>query len=193
MPEKIIYLIRHAEPDVPLSRQGRRQAEQLRDAFSDIALEAAFTSPLLRARETAQVLGRGVLPVEVVPALRELDGGVWDGLPFSEIYARWPEHFHGSCRSEPPPGGESDQAGWARGLDALCGIAGRIDRCAAVVAHSGLNRLLLCGLMGQPLQLKKRVPQSYACVSILDWQDGHFTVREAGIPLEVWAQRAART
>lgn len=207
MPEKIIYLIRHAEPeypagericlgchvDVPLSRQGRRQAEQLRDAFSDIALEAAFTSPLLRARETAQVLGRGVLPVEVVPALRELDGGVWDGLPFSEIYARWPEHFHGSCRSEPPPGGESDQAGWVRGLDALCGIAGRIDRCAAVVAHSGLNRLLLCGLMGQPLQLKKRVPQSYACVSILDWQDGHFTVREAGIPLEVWAQRAART
>ena len=56
-----------------------------------------------------------------------------------------------------------------------------------------MNRLLLCGLMGQPLQLKKRVPQSYACVSILDWQDGHFTVREAGIPLEVWAQRAART
>ena len=47
--------------------------------------------------------------------------------------------------------------------------------------------------MGQPLQLKKQVPQSYACVSILDWQDGHFTVREAGIPLEVWAQRAART
>ena len=124
MPEKIIYLIRHAEPeypagericlgchvDVPLSRQGRRQAEQLRDAFSDIALEAAFTSPLLRARETAQVLGRGVLPVEVVPALRELDGGVWDGLPFSELYARWPEHFHGSCRSEPPPGGERGSA-----------------------------------------------------------------------------------
>ncbi|MDP6776004.1 MAG: histidine phosphatase family protein [Candidatus Latescibacteria bacterium] len=97
--------------DVPLSRAGHQQAillgERLRDAFDVTAL---YTSPLRRARETAEVVGR---LVHVVPAteqdLRELDGGELAGLTYDEARDRYPDLIlHG--RSAPGtriPGGES--------------------------------------------------------------------------------------
>ena len=98
MAEKQIYLVRHALPDypggakmclgqkndLPLSTQGHAQAQQLGRFFSLLPLEAVYTSPLLRARQTAAQIA-GSRPLHVLQDLIELCGGAWDGLPFAEI------------------------------------------------------------------------------------------------------------
>lgn len=185
MPDKLIYLIRHAQPDypggkmmclgqksdLPLSAAGFSQAEALARYFDALPIEAVYTSPLLRARQTAEALA-GARPVFVLHDLIEMHGGEWDGLTFDELRARYPLHFGKGRQLSCPPGGESDESGLGRIRAALAHIARQTERCAAVVAHSGLNRLLLCELTGQPFHEKKRVPQDCACVNVLRLSGG---------------------
>ena len=194
MTEKTIYLIRHAHPDypggvkmclgrrndLPLSMQGFAQAEALRRRFAHIPLEAVYTSPLLRARQTAQAVAGHTRPVLVVDDLTELDGGEWDGLTYDQLHARFPASFGPGAKGGCPPGGESDDAGLARMKNAFMHIAANTQTCAAIVAHSGVNRLLLCDLAGLPLSEKKKMGQDYAAVSVLVCTDGLWTIRELG-------------
>lgn len=200
---KTIYLIRHAQPaypggkriclgqkvDVPLSDEGVRQAQRLGRAFRQIPLEAVFASPMLRAQQTAQCLAGEERCVQTMDGFKELDGGVWDGQPFDVIRAQYPSYFVSGVPVPPPPGGESDEQGLSRMREAFAQVTRQVDRCAAIVAHSGVNRVFLCGMLDQPLAYKKRIPQEYASVSVLCFEDGVWRVREAGIPLEEWENR----
>jgi len=76
--------------DVPLSAQGRHEAEALAARLSGVRIDRIVSSPMARALETAQVLAKG-RPVEVDGRLRELDYGRWEGLDYAEIDARDPE------------------------------------------------------------------------------------------------------
>ena len=195
MDEKTIYLIRHAHPalppgvekmclgrknDLPLSEKGLAQAQGLAQRFAAIPLEAVYTSPLQRARQTAQAIAGDARPLHVLEDLIELDGGEWDGLTFEQLHERYPHAFGPGAKGACPPGGESDEDGLARMLAALEYIASRTERCAAIVAHSGVNRLLLCSLAGLPMVEKKRMGQDHAAVSVLVCQDGRWIIRELG-------------
>ena len=198
MPDKIIYLIRHAHPDypggvkmclgrkndLPLSPVGFEQAEALRRFFSAIPLEAVYASPLLRARQTAEAMANGLRPVHILDDLIELDGGEWDGLTFDELRERYPVHFAKSGRRFlNPPGGESNESGLARIRAALDHVDTGTLRCAAIVAHGGVNRLLLCSLLGLPMDEKRKTAQDYAGVSLLALENGIWTVQELCIPI----------
>ena len=63
-----------------------------------------------------------------------------------------------------------------RARAALAYVAQRTGRCAVMVAHAGLNRLLLCALLGRPLCEKKRIPQGYAAVNLLQYAHGAWRV-----------------
>ena len=177
MADKTFYIIRHALPDfpdgeslclgrrldLPLGPEGRAQAAQLGREFSALPVEAVFSSPLLRAQQTAAPIAGAGRPLITLDALTELDGGEWDALPFSEIRRRWPGS-RGGC----PPGGESDELGLARMQRVLAEIDARTQRCAVIVAHGGVNRLLLCALAGKPLSEKKQFAQDYAAVGMIE-------------------------
>ncbi len=193
MGEKTIYLIRHAHPDypadvekmclgrkndLPLSAQGFRQAAALSCRFQNIPLEAVYASPLLRARQTAEAIAGSNRPIRILDDLIELDGGEWDGLTFDQLRERYPDSFGPHAGGGCPPGGESDESGLARMRCALAYIAKHTQSCAAIVAHSGVNRLLLCDLAGLPLSQKKKMGQDHAAVSILVCTDGIWTIRE---------------
>jgi broad specificity phosphatase PhoE len=94
--------------DVPLSDQGRREAEALAARLAGVRIDRIVSSPMTRALETAQVLARG-RPVEVDDRLRELDYGRWEGLDYAEIDARDPE-LRARWEADPAttcsPGGE---------------------------------------------------------------------------------------
>lgn len=192
MSSKLIYLIRHAQPDYPdgkmmclgqkndlsLSLLGFRQAEALGRHFQNLPIETVYTSPLLRARQTAQAVAGETHPVHILPDLIELDGGEWDGLTFDQLHERYPSYFGKGRQASCPPGGEADEQGLARAHAALDYVAAHTQRCAALVAHSGINRILLCDLLRQPLHEKKRVPQDCGCINLLEYRNGEWLVKE---------------
>jgi len=88
-----LLLVRHGETDWnaegklqghtdrPLNDFGRRQARALADRLAGEEIEALYASDLVRARETAEILGAKLgLPVVVDPDLREKNWGSWEGL-----------------------------------------------------------------------------------------------------------------
>lgn len=116
--------------DPGLDELGRRQASALAATLTDAAL--VVTSPLRRARETAEALGR---PVTVDERWAEVDYGELDGTPLAEVagetWARWrgdPDHA--------PPGGESLRQLGARvrpACEDLLAEAAEVD--VVVVSH----------------------------------------------------------
>lgn len=113
----------HANP--PLNAMGREQAAGLADALAARELAAIYSSPLLRALETARIVAatRGLEPV-LLDGLREVDVGSWSGLTRAEIeqrfpeeYARWLDYAQGWEDGE-----TYDEMG-RRAVDALLGIA----------------------------------------------------------------------
>ncbi|MBR4040631.1 MAG: histidine phosphatase family protein [Clostridia bacterium] len=192
MSVKTIYLIRHAHPDypggvkmclgqkndLPLSSRGFEQAQALGRRFACIPLEAVYASPLLRARQTAQAIAGDQRPLRILDDLIELDGGEWDGLTYDQLHERFPAHFGPGAKGGCPPGGESDEAGLARMLSALSHVESQTVSCAAVVAHSGVNRLALCRILGLPLSEKKKTGQDYAAVAVLTCTEGVWAVQE---------------
>jgi len=101
-----IFLARHGESDWnvakrfqghsdrPLTERGRQQAHALADLVASQEIDAVYTSPLSRARETAEIVAvrAGLEPI-ALPELREVDTGSWSGLSRVDVEARFPEGF----------------------------------------------------------------------------------------------------
>ena len=179
---RYVYLIRHGElalPDtkkrcysrteLPLSQRGIEQGRELSAWAATRGMEAVYTSPLGRCRETAELMASGALPVHTVASLREVDVGEWEGLTFDEIRERWPTVYaaRGSRMSEvAPPGGESFYRAAVRFNNALQDIMSEHTGNLAVVAHSGVIRSWLfhfAGLGGSMFS----VPVPYAGIATL--------------------------
>jgi alpha-ribazole phosphatase len=141
-----LYVIRHGQPaltgvllgqsDPPLSSQGRAQASGIR--IPDCRL---YSSPLLRARETALMLKPDAI---VLTDLAEISYGEWDGLAWSEIENRWPQLAQDKLRdwqSVVPPFGETWEQFTARVNRALREII-QEQIPAAIVAHEAVNAIV---------------------------------------------------
>ena len=128
----------HADP--PLNALGRAQARELAERLAQKPVAAVFASPLVRARETAEIVAARLgLSVELVEALREVDVGSWSGLTRDEIaerfpagYRRWLDCAHGW------EDGESYQELGERVVASLLELAGRhAGELILVVTHGG--------------------------------------------------------
>ncbi len=182
--ETLIYLLRHGEValaetrrfighlDVPLSEHGERQSRAQAERLAGAPLAAVFTSDLARARRTGEIVGarHGLAPV-VVPGLREMAMGRWDGLTAEEIQRREPEAFAdwmARVGEFPFPEGESVSDLLARAWPAFEAIvAAHAGGAIAVVAHGGTNRALLCAALGLPLGRLLALGQDYGALSVL--------------------------
>ena len=91
----------HSDP--PLNATGRAQAHELAEELHATPIAVAYTSPLRRASETAEIVARRLdIPVQTSASLMEVDVGSWSGLTRSEVearfpdgYSRWREYGHG--------------------------------------------------------------------------------------------------
>ena len=99
-----IFLIRHCRPkiienvsiclgrkDIPLSKEGIDEAGQLKKYFSNIGLSGIYSSPLIRARHTAEIIADKKMNVIIKDGFSELNIGRWDGMSFAEIKEKYPE------------------------------------------------------------------------------------------------------
>lgn len=200
--QSLIYLIRHAEvdkasprrflgrTDLPLNRNGILQAQALHGQLRHIPFSRVCTSSLQRAVQTAALVsGRQPESLLLIEEFNEINLGDWEGLSVAEVESRFPgayeqrgrdmEHFR-------PHKGESFRDLADRCYPALIRLAGTDPGPLLIIAHAGVNRVLLCRLQDRPLQQVMEIPQDYCGVTILRCSPERWTVEAVnlrGLPL----------
>lgn len=190
-----LYLIRHGQVanhheyrynghfDVDITSTGVEQMTRVSDFLASHTVDAVYSSDLQRTVKGARIIGRrlGVEPVMVRP-LRELNLGRWEGLTRAEAVAKYPDDagfsFQDLATSRIKEG-ESLIELKARVMPALEGIlAKHAGEAVCVVAHGGVNRVILSEAMRLPLENFFRIEQDYGCLNIIDYlEDGMKVVK----------------
>ncbi|HWY90014.1 MAG TPA: histidine phosphatase family protein [Solirubrobacteraceae bacterium] len=170
---KGVYLARHGQTaynlegrfqgqlPVPLDEQGREQAHELAESAAAHGFAVLWSSTLLRARETAEIVAAriGLEPKEDT-RLVETDAGDWTDRPFADVQAQAPELFAKFIAGDPTfafPGGESFARQEVRVGAALDEIEqGPLP--ALVVCHGMVIRAALSVRAGHWLPYGQRVP-----------------------------------
>lgn len=161
-----VLLIRHAQTDwnktgrwqghidIPLNEKGHYQADLLAQRLANWPIKAIYTSDLKRATQTAAPIGAklGLVPVKE-PALRERNGGSYQGMTGEELQARFGEEWR-RVRQDgfAPPNGESSLELAVRMNTAFQQIVSQHEwDMIAVVSHGGALRVLISHILGLPL------------------------------------------
>ncbi len=184
----LLYLIRHGEKatktenvmHIELTPKGFRQADLLGNRLAGEGIQRIYSSDMTRALQTAQTINvRLRVPLEVRAGLREIDMGDCDALGWEQAYARHPEFREAFERHEidmPYPNGESGADVWNRAGQVFMEILEAGLERAAVVAHGGTIRCILCGTLGLP-QVRRFFlgnPPEHCGISILQYGNGHY-------------------
>ncbi len=178
-----LYLIRHAitpetgnrlsgrTPGISLSPAGHKMAEDLGTHLASIKLDAIYTSPIERCRETAAAVasGRKMQP-SIDKAFIEADFGSWTGRTLKSLYKlkSWQDLMVAPARFRFPDGetlGEVQN----RAVAGVERLAAKHKKAAiAVASHSDVIRVTLAHYLGMPLDLIHRLDVLPASVSIVD-------------------------
>lgn len=161
--------------DIPLSEVGEGQARALGARLDLLPIHRAVASPLSRAKRTAQlVLGPRADLLGLDPDLREISHGGWEGKLVTEIEQSHPELLR-QWRTAPPatlpagPNAESLQQvldrAWAALEKACVGLGA--EETLLVVAHDAVNRVILCRVLGVPLERVWSFRQAPATLNVL--------------------------
>lgn len=181
----IVYLVRHGQTvlsekgqfcgrtDPDLSAGGAQNVRALAGWLAGESLPAqVFTSPLLRARQTARLLEAAWPPPAIEPRLRESDFGDWEGLDGDELQAHDPAGF-AAWIADPvgfrPPGGESVGELCERVAEFFQEALERFaDQTIAAVCHGGPIRAMVLAGLGLPLECFWHFNPPWASVSRLE-------------------------
>jgi broad specificity phosphatase PhoE len=172
------FILKHLLNSAP-----SRKNDYLKDIHGDSStaepdapgLTAVYCSNLSRASVSAEIIAGkfGLKPIPIAD-LNERNFGVWEGMTFSEIKEKYPVEFK-LWSEDPlrfsPPDGESTLKVRDRVIRALEGIINNHngkDQNIAVVAHGGVNRIILCHFLGIPLENIFRIEQDNASVNIIE-------------------------
>jgi len=162
--------------DAPMSSAGEAQIQELTQRLRLRAIpDAIYCSDLSRSLRTAELLAdESAIPIRVRPALREIEMGDWQGLSRREIAERRPEDYAARGRDIAnfrPRGGESFADLAARVLPCWRELVeDRETQVVAIAGHAGVNRVILCHLLGAPLANLFRIAQRPACVNVVEWR-----------------------
>jgi probable phosphoglycerate mutase len=160
--------------DIPLTQVGLDQAAAAAAALADRgAIDLVLTSPLRRARQTAEAVARRTdAPLAVDNDLAETDFGAWEALTFAEVMARWPAEIAAwmADANAAPPGGESFAAVAKRvdaALDRL--LAAHQGRTVVVVSHVTPIKTVVCRALLAPTAALFRMHLDVASLTEAAW------------------------
>ena len=189
-----IYLLRHGQTpynadgnrycgrtDLALTDKGIQQAGAVYQRMKGLPLDAVYSSPLSRARRTAE-LATGWEKVRTDDRLIEIDFGSWENKTREEFvaedpgsWARWiddPEHNRAGNTGE--SGGEVIKRLDGFYTEMLTRHAGQT---ILVVGHNGTNRLYMAHKLGMPLRHYRRLFQENSAITFFELDDkGEFTL-----------------
>lgn len=188
MTEQLI-LIRHGETvhnvagiaqgwnDSELSERGQRQVQLLAERLRDAGVTAIYSSPLGRARATAEAIAAITkLDVQLLDELREMSYGGWEGRSFLDVrredeaaYQRWINDAEAAC-----PGGESH-------MD----VRRRLERAFStinsakpvIVTHGTAIRIAATALMDLPVMASRAFAQDNAAMNLFVKRGGRWVLK----------------
>lgn len=156
---------------VALDDAGRAQAMDLRTSFDGLDFAGAYSSPIQRCRETAELAG--FPDVEVVDNLTECDYGAWTGLKLDHLRTErvWTE-IQADPASVTFPGGESMQDMFDRVTGVALELAARHgdDETIAVFSHGDPIKAILAHAFGIGLKDFQRLHVNPAGVSVVEYR-----------------------
>jgi probable phosphoglycerate mutase len=154
------------------------QAAAVQGAIADFAPDLAIHSPLMRARQTVDVVSPGGLTAQADERLREVDFGSWEGLRPAEVAAADPERLRQFDAGEIDrfPGGETSREAALRVSSAITAVLGSADRLL-VVGHNTALRLGLAQLIGVD---PKRYRRTFAPLRPCHWAEVEVSASSQG-------------
>ncbi len=190
-----LYLVRHGQvvgfeqmtanghTDVNITETGKIQMESLAERLRFANIQAIYSSDLKRAEMGARIIGRHHdVRHYIRPELRELYFGDWEGIPMAEINDSFPGEMERRWKDiknfRPPGGGEN-----------MIDLSERVMPCfqkileeqegkeTLIVAHGGVNRIILCNALGIDLMNIFNIQQDYGCLNIIDYYPDSAVVR----------------
>jgi broad specificity phosphatase PhoE len=198
--QTIVYLVRHGvtdwhregkltgQRDIALNDDGVAQGDRAADALGTVPIAEVLSSPLLRALQTAEIIGRR-FSIEVArdPRLTDIRVGAWEGMSYDQIamsdeYRR----FLADPLAERIPGGEQLEEVRRRAVSAI--EQALTDNPSGdgicVVTHAGIIRLLICHYLGAPLGTYHRVRVSPGSVTAVGFAGDGSTPRVLAVNWE---------
>ncbi len=191
-----LLLVRHGETDwnrqgrfqgqidVPLNDHGRAQAACAAEFLATIPVNFAFSSSMLRPKETAEIILRqqpNSPELQLKPDLREISHGLWEGKFEAEIETDFPgqlRQWQQAPETVQMPEGENLQQVWDRAtiawdeLIAAMSQAGSDLQTGLVVAHDATNKVILSYVLGVGCDYFWQFKQGNGAVSVIDYPEG---------------------
>jgi probable phosphoglycerate mutase len=190
-----LLLVRHGETewnrvsrfqggiDVPLNENGRRQAQQAAEFLKDVPIDFAISSPMLRPKETAEIILKSHPTVELErqETLKEINHGLWEGKLESEIkqeYADLLRQWQVAPETVQMPQGENLQQVWDRAIASWNAIITSATlsstelKTGLVVAHDAINKVILCHVLGLQAESFWCIKQGNGAVTVIDYPHG---------------------
>jgi alpha-ribazole phosphatase len=184
-----LYLIRHGQVEgfeekryngqenVPLTPLGKVQSDRVCTCLREIPLDAVYSSDLDRSHYCAKLIAAThELEAKTEESLRELHVGDWQGRTWAELQEAYPEDWQARLKNLvnfQVPGGESLQDAADRIRPTIRNI---LDKHRggdiAVVAHGGVNRIILLDAFSASLEKAFSIEQDYGCLNIIDYFAG---------------------
>lgn len=191
-----VYLLRHGETaynadgnrycgrtDIPLTDKGVEQAQAVYQRLKGIALDAVYSSPLIRARRTAE-LTSGWEKVQTDQRLIEVDFGAWENKRREEFVAEDPQSW--AAWSDDPEHHRAGNTGETGGevikrLDDFFTqmLSTHTGQTILVAGHNGTNRLYMAHKLSMPLKYYRRLLQENSAITLFQLDDnGEFTLKK---------------
>ncbi len=182
MSEKGIEQIKGTSVFIQNMIQDKKNHESCIVHSASSKLSAVYCSPLSRALKSAEIITEpfGLKPI-VIEDLRERSFGIWEGMTFTEIKEKYPQEFEawaGNPLRYSPVDGESTVEVRERAVKAVDSLlSNHNSEHIAIVAHGGVNRIILCHIMGIPLENIFRIEQDFAAVNIIEFWEKYPVVK----------------
>ncbi len=169
------------QTDLPLNERGIEQARYWQAKLSSVPFYRIYCTDLARSLETARSIARNrEIPVRPLPELREINLGAWEGLSVTEVRQRFPGEYERRGEDFPgyrPSGGESFSDLSRRVVPVFERICREMEGNVLIVGHAGVNRTILCHVLGMPLANLFRLEQQPGSLSIVVRKWNRFRLR----------------
>lgn len=190
----VIYLIRHGETkwnleerfqgitNTELTKNGIDQGKKLAERLKEINIENIYTSPLDRAKITAELIGTETKKnIIITDDFKEISFGDWEGLTTTEITDKyeWSSKWFVNPELYQIPNADNLLDEKIRLKNRLTEIAEKNQRDVPnlIVSHAGVIRLAILGAMDLPLLYYWRLTFGNTCINILEYHKGRFILK----------------